>query len=162
MSEYSDRETTQTDDNPASGFAQLNGEFSTGAESAQDDQDFDELLALIRESRGFDLTSYKQSTLARRIRKRMTDARVASYVDYRDLLETNADEYNLLFNTILINVTGFFRDTEVWAFLRREVVPELVASLAPAEEIRISSVGCAKRAFGARSTQIRVVSLLIS
>jgi CheR methyltransferase, all-alpha domain len=78
MSEHSGRETTRTDDNPAPRPAQLNGESSTGIESAQDDQDFDDLLAFIRESRGFDFTSYKQSTLTRRIRKRMMDARVAA------------------------------------------------------------------------------------
>ena len=142
MSEHSDRETTQTRDDPASELAQLNGEASPEPESTRDDRDFDELLAFIRESRGFDFTNYKRSTLTRRIRKRMMDARAASYGDYRDLLETNADEYNLLFNTILINVTGFFRDAEVWTFLQREVMPELVASLDPAEEIRIWSAGC--------------------
>jgi two-component system, chemotaxis family, CheB/CheR fusion protein len=142
MSEHADRETMRKGDDPASGLAQLNGEASPEPESIQDDRDFDELLTFIRESRGFDFTNYKRSTLTRRIRKRMMDARAASFVDYRDLLETNADEYNLLFNTILINVTGFFRDAEVWAFLQREVMPELVASLDPAEEIRIWSAGC--------------------
>ncbi len=142
MSEHADREATRTGGDPASELAPLNGEASPDPESAQADRDFDQLLAFIRESRGFDFTSYKRSTLTRRIRKRMMDARAASYIDYRDLLETNADEYDLLFNTILINVTGFFRDAEVWAFLRQEVIPELVASLDPAEEIRIWSAGC--------------------
>ncbi len=108
----------------------------------QDGQDFDELLTFIRDSRGFDFSSYKRSTLTRRIRKRMQDAHVSSYIDYRDRLETDADEYNILFNTILINVTGFFRDPEVWTFLQREVMPELVATLDPGEEIRVWSAGC--------------------
>jgi len=142
MSKHSGRETRPADDDQASGPAQLNGEASSEPESTQDDQDLDDLLTFVRESRGFDFTSYKRSTLTRRIRKRMMDARASSYIDYQDLLETSADEYNLLFNTILINVTGFFRNGEVWTFLQREVVPELIATLDPAEEIRVWSAGC--------------------
>ena len=45
--------------------------------------DLEELLVFIRDSRGFDFTGYKRSTLARRIRKRMADARIGDYADYR-------------------------------------------------------------------------------
>jgi two-component system CheB/CheR fusion protein len=107
-----------------------------------DDPELEDLLAFIRESRGFDFTSYKRSTLARRIRKRMQTAHVASYLDYRDRLETDAEEYKHLFNTILINVTGFFRDTDAWAYLQQDVVPELIASAGLGEEIRVWSAGC--------------------
>src|SRR5215813_12893393 len=110
--------------------------------TTEDDQDLNELLTFIRDSRGFDFTNYKRSTLTRRIRKRMLDAHVSTYIDYRDKLETSAEEYILLFNTILINVTGFFRDPDVWTFLQREVMPELVATLDPNEEIRVWSAGC--------------------
>ncbi len=108
----------------------------------RDDKEFNELLMFIRDSRGFDFTRYRRSTLTRRIRKRMLDAGVSSYIDYRDRLEANAEEYNSLFNTILINVTSFFRDAEVWEFVQREVIPELVAAISPAEEIRVWSAGC--------------------
>jgi two-component system CheB/CheR fusion protein len=74
----------------------------------------------------------------------MQETHVSSYIDYRDRLETDADEYNVLFNTILINVTGFFRDPEVWTFLQREVMPELVATVDPVEEIRVWSAGCSR------------------
>ncbi len=108
----------------------------------KDDHELDELLTFIRDSRGFDFTSYKRSTLTRRIRKRMLDAHASSYIDYRDRLETNSEEYNLLFNTILINVTSFFRDPDVWTYLQREVVPDLISTLGPSEEIRVWSAGC--------------------
>ena len=100
------------------------------------------LLGFVKETRGFDFTGYKRSSLARRIRKRMSDLSVTSFADYRDLLETDADEFRALFNTILINVTSFFRDTECWAFLQREVLPELLAAHGPDEEIRVWSAGC--------------------
>jgi two-component system, chemotaxis family, CheB/CheR fusion protein len=102
----------------------------------------EDLLVFVRDARGFDFTGYKRSSLARRIRKRMGDLSVTSFADYRDLLETDADEFRALFNTILINVTSFFRDTECWAFLQREVLPELLAARGPDEEIRVWSAGC--------------------
>ncbi|MBR7834524.1 PAS domain S-box protein [Actinospica durhamensis] len=104
--------------------------------------DLEELLVFIRETRGFDFTGYKRSTLARRIRKRMADARIADYADYRDRLEADAEEFEALFNTILINVTGFTRDAEAWAYLQREVLPELIAAREAQEEIRVWSAGC--------------------
>jgi two-component system CheB/CheR fusion protein len=103
----------------------------------------EELLAFIRDSRGFDFTGYKRSSLTRRIRKRMHEAGMDNYTDYRDLLESNAGEFGLLFNTILINVTGFFRDAEAWTYLQREVIPELIADTGGADEIRVWSAGCA-------------------
>ena len=100
------------------------------------------LLEFIRESRGFDFTGYKRTSLTRRINKRMADVGVTDYLDYRDLLETNTEEFTSLFNTILINVTSFFRDGEAWEFLQRDVVPSLLAEIEPDEEIRVWSAGC--------------------
>jgi two-component system CheB/CheR fusion protein len=106
------------------------------------DGHLEDLLAFIRDSRGFDFTGYKRSSLARRIRKRMQDVGIADYVDYQDRLESSAEEFRYLFNTILINVTSFFRDTETWTYLQREILPELLAGIGPTEEIRVWSAGC--------------------
>jgi hypothetical protein len=59
----------------------------------------------------------------------MQDIGITGDVDYQDRLEIDPDEFAALFNTILINVTGFWRDTEAWAYLQREVVPELLGGL---------------------------------
>src|SRR5215469_1412380 len=107
------------------------------------DSSLEELLVFIRDARGFDFTGYKRSSLARRIRKRMHEAGVADFVDYRDRLESSAEEFGHLFNTILINVTGFFRDAETWTYLRRDVMADLIADAEPAREIRVWSAGCA-------------------
>src|SRR5215813_7851005 len=117
-------------------------ENSIGDEES-DEADLEQLLAFVRDARGLDFTGYKRSSLARRIRKRMHEAGAADYVDYRDRLESSAEEFGLLFNTILINVTGFFRDTETWTFLQREVMPELLAGIDREREIRVWSAGCA-------------------
>ena len=106
------------------------------------DPDLEELLRFIRDSRGFDFTGYKRTSLTRRIRKRMADVGIEEYSDYRDLLEASAAEFGALFNTILINVTSFFRDEESWAFLRDEVLPGLLLPLESDEEIRVWSAGC--------------------
>ncbi|WP_378738999.1 CheR family methyltransferase [Nocardia brasiliensis] len=106
------------------------------------DPALEDLLLFIRDSRGFDFTGYKRSSLTRRIRKRMQEVGVTDYLDYRDLLESNAEEFRHLFNTILINVTSFFRDLDAWHYLQREVLPELIANTKPDSEIRIWSAGC--------------------
>ncbi|HEY4458037.1 MAG TPA: CheR family methyltransferase [Pseudonocardiaceae bacterium] len=106
------------------------------------DDGLEELLHFIRDARGFDFTGYKRSSISRRIRKRMQDVAIKDFLDYRDLLESSAEEFQYLFNTILINVTAFFRDTESWNYLQREVVPDLLACSDPADEIRLWSAGC--------------------
>ena len=106
----------------------------------QEESGLEDLLSFIRDSRGFDFTGYKRTSLTRRIRKRMAEVGVASYVDYRDRLESSAEEFGNLFNTILINVTGFFRDAEAWTFLQREIMPELIADTEGAEEIQMRRV----------------------
>ena len=88
------------------------------------------LLEHIKATRGFDFTGYKRPSLTRRIQKRLEAVGIDSYEDYQAYLATNENEYSELFNTILINVTGFFRDAEPWDFLREEVVPRLVEDAA--------------------------------
>ncbi|MEU8418894.1 CheR family methyltransferase [Amycolatopsis japonica] len=108
----------------------------------EDEQELESLLAFINDSRGFDFTGYKRTSLGRRIRKRMQTVNFERYADYRDFLESNADEFQELFNTILINVTGFFRDPAAWEYLRTAIVPGLIANADPDKDIRIWSAGC--------------------
>ncbi|MGW0618165.1 CheR family methyltransferase [Streptomyces sp. NPDC002765] len=113
-----------------------------GQPDLETDEELEGLLGFLRDARGFDFTGYKRSSLGRRIRKRMADVQVDTYTDYRDRLEANAEEFNALFNTILINVTSFFRDPDAWTFLQREVLPELLARRRADDEIRVWSAGC--------------------
>ncbi len=123
-------------------MTELNDRDEKTAADGGIDTDLEELLAFIRDARGFDFTGYKRSSLARRIRKRMNEVRVGGFTDYRDYLEINPDEFGYLFNTILINVTSFFRDIDAWRYLQREVLPELLSRIEPRSEIRIWSAGC--------------------
>src|SRR3954465_1608054 len=103
----------------------------------------DELLEFIKTARGFDFTGYKRSTLERRIAKGMSEVGAEHYSAYVEQLELNPDEFSNLFNTILINVTGFFRDPATWEYLEREVVPELVQQRPPDAPLRVWCAGVA-------------------
>ena len=103
---------------------------------------FEALLTHLKEQRGFDFTGYKRASLLRRVQRRMTTLQVESYEDYLDYLQLHPEEFTSLFNTILINVTDFFRDPEAWDYFRTEIVPELLRSRAD-QDIRVWSAGCA-------------------
>ncbi|WP_433271962.1 CheR family methyltransferase [Actinosynnema sp. CS-041913] len=105
--------------------------------------DFEEVLRYLKESRGFDFTGYKRASLMRRVRHRMSQVGIDTHLDYIDHLQVNADEFNALFNTILINVTGFFRDVEAWDYLREDVLSAMLAERGPDDPIRVWSAGCA-------------------
>ena len=64
------------------------------------------VLDHLKRARAFDFTGYKRATLARRIDKRMEQLGITGYAEYVDRLEVDPDEFEPLFNTILINVTS--------------------------------------------------------
>jgi two-component system CheB/CheR fusion protein len=107
------------------------------------DPPFEELLDYLRRNRGFDFTGYKRSTVMRRVGRRLQDLHLATYPDYVDYLEVHPEEFVQLFNTILINVTSFFRDEAAWEYLAAEIIPKLVAGKSRQEPIRVWSAGCA-------------------
>jgi two-component system CheB/CheR fusion protein len=108
-----------------------------------EDQQFETLLQFLQHTRGFDFTGYKRPSLMRRVARRMQALGIASFEEYRDRLEVQQDEFATLFNTILINVTSFFRDPPAWDYLALEVVPRILASKASGGLLRIWSAGCA-------------------
>ncbi len=110
---------------------------------SSDEERVESLLDYLKGSRGFDFTAYKRSSLMRRIQKRLQSVNVDSYEQYQTYLEAHPEEFGLLFNTILINVTSFFRDAEAWEFLSSQIVPRVIASGRPEAGIRVWSTGCA-------------------
>ena len=111
--------------------------------TGQTDDLFEGLLHYARDTRGFDFTGYKRTSLMRRVRHRMDTVGAQTFEDYLDMLQASPDEFAALFNTILINVTAFFRDPDAWEFLRTNVIPEILARRGPETPIRIWSAGCA-------------------
>ena len=107
------------------------------------DSDFTNLIRHIQESRGIDFRGYKRTSLERRIRRRMEEVGCDSFAAYHGFLEAHPQEFVDLLNTVLINVTSFFRDTDAWDVLRRDVVPRILERKGNGGQIRIWSVGCA-------------------
>jgi two-component system CheB/CheR fusion protein len=103
----------------------------------------DEIFAYLRQVRGFDFSAYKRASLTRRLVKRMQMVDVHSFGGYLEYLQGHPDEFAALFNTILINVTSFFRDHDMWTQLDAELLPRLLASREPNAPIRVWSAGCA-------------------
>ena len=110
---------------------------------SEPDPAFEALLVHLKTSRGFDFTGYKRASLVRRVDRRMDQVGVTDYAEYLDYLELHAEEFTALFNTILINVTGFFRDPDAWDHLREDVLPALLATKGPTGPLRVWSAGCA-------------------
>ncbi|HYB36788.1 MAG TPA: CheR family methyltransferase [Mycobacterium sp.] len=107
------------------------------------DESFETLLRYMRDSRGFDFTGYKRTSLMRRVRRRMDQAGYQTFDEYLDMLQASSDEFTALFNTILINVTDFFRDPDAWEFVRTDIIPAMLAERGPSDPIRVWSAGCA-------------------
>src|SRR5262245_43429453 len=106
-------------------------------------ESFEQLLEHLRHTRGFDFTAYKRTSLRRRVLKRMQLVSVATFDAYLDYLELHQEEFAALFNTILINVTGFFRDPDVWTYLDTAVLPQLLDNRSDSQPLRIWSAGSA-------------------
>jgi two-component system, chemotaxis family, CheB/CheR fusion protein len=108
-----------------------------------DNNQFENLLYYLQQNRGFDFTGYKRPSLVRRVSKRMQMANIETFGEYTDYLEVHPEEFFQLFNTILINVTSFFRDPPAWDYLREEIVPRILKETEREEPIRVWSAGCA-------------------
>jgi two-component system CheB/CheR fusion protein len=103
----------------------------------------DGLLEFVNQTRGFDFTGYKRSSIQRRVTKRMAEVGVEAYDEYIDHLELHPDEFVALFNTVLINVTAFFRDPPAWEYLASSILPDLIGARPTDSPIRVWSAGCA-------------------
>jgi two-component system, chemotaxis family, CheB/CheR fusion protein len=119
------------------------GQARKAAEEPPNHRGLDSILEKIRESRNFDFRNYKRGTLERRIQRRMQDRNKRSIRDYAALLERDPNEVDALISSMLIKVTSFFRDPEIWEELSTRTLPQMLSEKAPGEEIRVWSAGCA-------------------
>jgi two-component system CheB/CheR fusion protein len=106
-------------------------------------REFEALLEYLKRTRGIDFTGYKRASPMRRIVKRMQEVWIEGFAAYTDYLEVHPEEFARLFNTILINVTAFFRDAPAWEHLTTHVLPRILESKRPDEAIRVWCAGCA-------------------
>ncbi|MES1211536.1 MAG: CheR family methyltransferase, partial [Acidobacteriota bacterium] len=109
----------------------------------QSGSEFTRLLDYLKASRGFDFGAYKVSSLMRRIQKRMREVGVKGYTEYIEFLEVHPHEFGPLFDTVLINVTSFFRDAPSWSALAEKILPRILEDRDPERPLRMWSAGCA-------------------
>ena len=107
------------------------------------DVDFEKLLNYLNHSRGLDFTGYKRNSLKRLTSRRMQRVGVGTYNEYLDYLQVHPQEHNNLFNSLLLNVTAFFRDQPAWDYLAAEILPQIINNKDRSEPIRLWSAGCA-------------------
>ena len=103
----------------------------------------DKILAHLAQRTRHDFSLYKKNTLIRRIERRMSVTRTLSAADYLEYLRGDRHEAQALFQELLIGVTEFFREPEVFEVLQQEVLPDLVSGLDPDETLRVWVPGCA-------------------
>ncbi len=102
-----------------------------------------QILSRLRVRTGRDFSQYKRSTVVRRIERRMQINEVESLDQYNQLLARTPSESSSLADDMLITVTNFFRDPEVFRVVEQEIVPALFAGKGRDDEVRVWIAGCA-------------------
>lgn len=103
---------------------------------------FTQINLLLRIRKGKDFTHYKQTTIRRRILRRMVINKKESPAEYYDYLRSNKEELDLLFQDLLIQVTSFFRNPENFTYLSDSILPEIFKNSTDNSSIRIWVAGC--------------------
>jgi two-component system CheB/CheR fusion protein len=103
-----------------------------------------QFLDRIRDQTGIDFSVYKRPTIERRLRRRMSAVGTPTFTAYRRFVDRNPDELHELVSSFLIKVTDFFRDPDMFTYLRDRVLPALIEQARSRDgELRIWSAGCA-------------------
>ncbi len=101
------------------------------------------IFQLLRKITGVDFTHYRQSTILRRIQRRMVVNRIDNLRDYVKFAQKSPAETNALYQDLLINVTSFFRNPRIFDTLKAEIFPALLRNRGPESPIRIWTPACA-------------------
>ncbi len=110
--------------------------------ASSDGSTLERLLLLLQRHTGVDFKQYKQPTISRRLNRRMVVRKAENLQEYFRLLQKEPDELNALFDDLLINVTDFFRDPEVFEAAKRLAFPKIVANRKQPQTIRAWVPGC--------------------
>jgi len=112
------------------------------SEISQPAGDLEKILLLVRSQTGHDFSQYKRSTINRRVERRMAVHQIDRLENYLRYLQLTRSEVDALFRDLLIGVTNFFRDPEIFEILQNQVIPKLFAVKADKKAIRIWVPGC--------------------
>lgn len=101
------------------------------------------ILTMLRVHTGHDFSDYKETTVIRRVKRRMQVTQCSSPEQYLEHLRAAPPELSYLFNDMLINVTQFMRDADVFQTLAEKTLPEICAANGQRERVRVWVAGCA-------------------
>ncbi len=121
-------------------MARESGEIAVNSQA--DDTHLSRIFALVRTATGVDFRGYKRGTILRRIHRRMILQRNQDLGAYRSVLETNRSELLALYEDLLINVTGFFRDPDTFHALEKKILPKLLRERESGAPVRVWVPGC--------------------
>ena len=100
------------------------------------------VFLLLRSRTGHDFSQYKRNTIVRRIERRMAVHQINDLDDYVRYLQLTPGEVDALFRDLLIGVTNFFRDSEIFEEIQRQVIPQLFVGKAAGSAIRVWVPAC--------------------
>lgn len=110
---------------------------------SSEEQDYSKLKNLIKKNLEFNCEQYKDSHFRRRIDVRMRATGSKNFGEYIRYLTTHKEEYSQLMDTLTVNVTNFFRNSETYEVVEKEVLPAIIKSKSTGlRSIRIWSAGC--------------------
>ena len=124
-------ETSKTDQDDHEGSSELVQE-----------QTFKKILSLLRIRRGVDFTYYKQTTIRRRISRRVFLKMKGNITEYLEYLKENKSELDILYQDLLIPVTEFFRDPVIFENVTEKIFPVLFKNKSENDTVRFWIAGC--------------------
>ena len=101
-----------------------------------------QVFSILRSVTNVNYTYYKQTTILRRIERRIVVTHNRNLQEYVKYLSNNPDEARLLAKEVLIGVTSFFRDPDYFDVLKDRVIYDLVKNASPVDQIRVWVAGC--------------------
>ncbi|HBN79558.1 MAG TPA: chemotaxis protein CheR [Planctomycetaceae bacterium] len=104
---------------------------------------FDAIFQLLRKHYDIDFSYYKQSTVTRRVQRRLLMHQITDLDEYVTRLRDDSSELNSLYKDLLIGVTKFFRDPEAFDLIDQNILPEILQNHRQHEELRVWVAGCA-------------------
>ena len=108
----------------------------------KDKSSLEKIIILLRTNTGNDFSLYKKNTVYRRIERRMVVHNIDKISSYVHFLQENPTESGILFKELMIGVTNFFRDSEVWEKLKETVIPNLIINQEEGSILRAWVPGC--------------------
>jgi two-component system CheB/CheR fusion protein len=108
----------------------------------QRDKLLKKVCVLLRAHTGHDFSQYKETTLLRRMQRRMALRQIEAPEDYLRYARENPQEIEALFRDLLIGVTNFFRDADAFKLLDEKVIAPMVSAKSAHEPLRVWVCGC--------------------